>query len=72
MLTVNLFFFIYIFMSRRILNKIISRCKKGEECSKRIIRYIHGTSPITFNDTPGISTEKIMDTMIELIEKKKY
>ena len=53
-----------------ILNKIISRCKKGEECSKRIIRYIHGTSPITFYDTPGISTEKIMDTIIELIEKK--
>lgn len=32
----------------------------GGECSSRIIKYLHRIFPITFFDTPGISTlEKV-------------
>ena len=53
-----------------ILKTTISRSKKGEECSKRIIKYIHRTYPIAFYDSPGMSTNEIMERIIELIEKK--
>ena len=53
-----------------ILNATISRSQKGKECSRRIIKYLHRTLPIAFYDTPGMSTEKKMDDIIEVIKKK--
>ena len=52
------------------LHTTISKSAKGGECSRRIIKYIHRTLPITFYDTPGITTDDIMNTIIELIKKK--
>ena len=52
------------------LHTTISKSGAGGECSKRIIKYIHRDLPITFYDTPGITTDDIMNTIIELIEKK--
>ena len=40
-----------------ILETTISRSRKGGECSQRIIKYIHRKLPITFYDSPGMSTE---------------
>ena len=56
----------------RMLHTTISKSQRGGECSKRIIRYIHRTLPITFYDTPGISTQAFMKEIIGLIDKKKY
>lgn len=53
-----------------ILDATICKNQKGRECSQRIIKYVHRKSPITFYDTPGMSTEKKMQDIIELIEKK--
>ena len=52
------------------LHTIISRSAKGSECSRKIRKYIHRTLPITFYDTSGIITDDIMNTIIELINKK--
>ena len=54
----------------RMLHTTISKSQRGGECSKRIIRYIHRTLPITFYDTPGISTQAFMKEIIGLIDKK--
>ena len=54
----------------RILYTTISKSQREGECFKRIIRYIHGTLPITFYDTPGISTQAFMKEIIGLIDKK--
>ena len=53
-----------------ILETAISRSRKGQECSQRIIKYIHRKLPITFYDSPGMSTEEKMQNIIDLIEKK--
>ena len=58
------------------INKMISTmiCKAGMggECSSRIIKYLHRLFPITFFDTPGISTEKIVTIVLNLIRQKNY
>lgn len=53
------------------LNTAISRSQKGDECTKRIIKYIHRKLPITFYDTPGMSTVGKMTDIINLIKKKQ-
>ena len=53
-----------------ILDTTISRSKRNYECTQRIIKYIHRKLPITFYDTPGMSTEQRMRNIIDLIEKK--
>ena len=52
------------------LNTTISRSQKGDECTQRIIKYIHRKLPITFYDTPGMSTVEKMTNIINLIKKK--
>lgn len=52
------------------LHTTISKSAKGGECSRRIIKYIHRTLPKTSYDTPGITIDDTMNTIIELIEKK--
>ena len=52
------------------LHTIISRSTKGSECSRKIIKYIHRILPITFCDTSWIIADDIMNTIIELINKK--
>ena len=52
------------------LHTTISKSKTGGECSKRIVKYIHRSLPITFYDSPGMTTDEIMNSIIELIKKK--
>ena len=51
------------------IKAMICKDAKGEECSQRIIKYIHRKFPLTFFDTPGIYDDKIQ-TIIDLIKKK--
>ena len=52
-----------------ILHTAISRSKKGEESSKRVIRYFHRTLPITFYESPSFSTKDSIEATSELISK---
>ena len=52
------------------LKTTICRSKTGEECSSRIVKYIHRSLPITFYDSPGFSTGEIMDKIVDLIKRK--
>jgi len=52
------------------IKAMICKAAKGEECSQRIIKYIHRKFPLTFFDTPGISTDDKIQTIIDLIKKK--
>ena len=46
-------------------------CKIGVcECTQRILKYIHRSLPITFYDSPGMTTDEIVDSIIELIKTK--
>ena len=54
----------------KMINAMICKAGMGGECSSRIIKYLHRIFPITFFDTPGISTEKIVKTVLDLIRKK--
>ena len=54
----------------RIINSIICKAGRGGECSSRIIRYLHRLFSITFFDTPGISTIKKVEEILNLIRKK--
>lgn len=53
-----------------LIKSMICKASKGGECSSRIIKYIHRDFPITFYDTPGISTEEKINNIIDLIKKK--
>ena len=52
------------------IKAMICKASVGEECSSKIVKYIHRSLPITFYDTPGISTEQRMKDIIDLIKKK--
>ena len=52
-----------------ILHTAISRSKKGEESSKRVIRYFHRTLPITFYESPSFSAKDSIEATSELISK---
>ena len=54
----------------RMINAMICKAGMGGECSSKIIKYLHRVFPITFFDTPGISTENLADTVLNLIRKK--
>jgi GTP-binding protein EngB required for normal cell division len=54
----------------KMINAMICKAGMGGECSSRIIKYLHRVFPITFFDTPGISTETIVNTVLDLIRKK--
>ena len=54
----------------KMINAMICKAGMGGECSSRIIKYLHRIFPITFFDTPGISTEKIVNVILDLIRKK--
>ena len=41
----------------------------GGECSSRIIKYLHRMFLITFFDTLGISSKKIVKIILDLIKK---
>lgn len=52
------------------IKTMVCKASSGKECSSKIIKYIHRTLPITFYDTPGISTEEKIKSVIELIKIK--
>ena len=54
----------------KMINAMICRAGMGGECSSKIIKYLHRIFPITFFDTPGISTEKIVKIVLDLIRQK--
>ena len=54
----------------KMINAMICKAGMGGECSSRIIKYLHRLFPITFFDTPGISTEEIVNKVLDLIRKK--
>ena len=53
-----------------ILKTMICNSQRGKECPQKIVKYIHRDLPITFYNTPGISEESKIQTIIELKEKK--
>ena len=54
----------------RMLKTTICKSQAGGECSSRIVKYIHRSLPITFYDTPGMATDNIINSIIDLIKKK--
>jgi GTP-binding protein EngB required for normal cell division len=54
----------------KMINAMICKSGMGGECSSRIIKYLHRIFPITFFDTPGISTENIVEKVLKLIREK--
>lgn len=54
----------------KMINAMICKSGMGGECSSRIIKYLHRIFPITFFDTPGISTERIVEKVLNLIREK--
>ena len=52
------------------IKAMICKASTGKECSSRIVKYIHRTLPITFYDTPGISTKEKIQVVINLIKNK--
>ena len=56
----------------KMINSMICKTSMGGECSSRIIKYLHRTFPITFYNTPGISEESIVDTILNLIRQKNF
>ena len=53
-----------------ILKTTICKSQIGDECSSRIVKYIHRSLPIAFYDSPGMTSDDIMNSIIELIKKK--
>ena len=53
-----------------ILHSSIYKSFKGRECAYRINKYFHRKLPIIFYTTPGISSMKKINDIINLIEKK--
>ena len=51
-----------------ILHSSICKSIKGEECTYRINKYFHRKLPIIFYETPGISSEKTVNDIINFIE----
>jgi len=56
----------------KMINSMICKAGMGAECSSRIIKYLHRIFPITFFDTPGISTEENVKKVLNLIRQKNF
>ena len=56
----------------KMINSMICKAGMGGECSSRIIKYLHRIFPITFFDTPGISTPEKVEIILNLIRQKNF